>query len=304
MKLMSLNCPNCNGVVKQIGEGKFHCENCGTSFLADYDRDDVEYQRVRSENEFRKQQMNMAQMGMANAQRRAQDQEKTKKIVIGIVIGFFLITMIPGVIISAYAQKMAMESSREQERIRQEKYEQEQAAKEEQRRLEQEQKAAEEEAKRQALIASYQITPEKLLADSFFVENANKSMDGKLEGNTNLYYTNWVFGEPEYITSYIQIAKDENNRDHNRVVNLYKVSWDKVFNDRVEHYEVYDGTCIYNVSLDEDGSIKCSYSADQLCYHSEIIANQFLSGFTDYDQMIREVIYGNADFTYTEFKMQ
>lgn len=31
MKLMSLQCPNCNSSVKPIGDNKFYCENCGSS---------------------------------------------------------------------------------------------------------------------------------------------------------------------------------------------------------------------------------------------------------------------------------
>ena len=33
------------------------------------------------------------------------------------------------------------------------------------------------------------------------------------------------------------------------------------------------------------------------------MANQLLRGYADYDQLIRQEIYGNADFDYTEFKM-
>ena len=51
MKLMSLQCPNCNGPIKQVGEGKFYCENCDTSFLADYDKEDVEYEKIKTEGE-------------------------------------------------------------------------------------------------------------------------------------------------------------------------------------------------------------------------------------------------------------
>ena len=303
MKLISLNCPNCNGPVKQVGEGKFHCENCGTSFLADYDREDVDYQKARNEAEFRKQQIHLAQHGMVDQNRKAKDQFRIKLIVIAAVFIFFMTIAIPTVIVTLKAQKSAMESYAEQERAREEKREREQQEAEERRQQEAAAKAAEEEAARQALLASYRVTPEALLADSFFLENANKTLEGQLEKNTNLYYTNWVYGEPEYITSYILIAKDENNREHNIVTSIYKVHWDKVFDDRTEHYVMYDGACLRNVSLNEDGTIKSDYAPHSLTYNSEIVANQWLSGYTDYDQLIRQEIYGNADYDYIEFKM-
>ena len=73
MKLMSLNCPNCNAPVKQVAEGKFYCANCDSSFLADYDPEDVEYQKVRTAAVIHKQQMNLAQSGMAAQNRRTKD---------------------------------------------------------------------------------------------------------------------------------------------------------------------------------------------------------------------------------------
>ena len=303
MKLMSLNCPNCNGPVKQIGEGKFHCENCGTSFLADYDRDDVEYERVRSESEFRKQQMNMQQMGMAAAQNRQKQANRAKMIAIIIVAAMFILVAIPGAVFSMHMQRITAEAQAEHQRVREEAREQERQQAEEKRRQEAEAKAAAEEAARQALLASYKVTPEDLLADSFFLENANKTIEGQLEGNTNLYYTNWVFGGAEYITSYLLIAKNEDNREHNIVLSIYKLHWDKVYDDRTEHYVMYDGACLKNVSLNEDGTIKCNYTPHSMSYNSEIVANQFLSGYSDYDQLIRQEIYGNADYDYTEFKM-
>ncbi len=303
MKLMSLNCPNCNGLVKQIGEGKFHCENCGTSFLADYDWDDVEYERVKSESEFRKQQINMQQMGMAAAQRRQKQANKAKTIAIAIVVSFFILITIPVAIGSIYMQQVREQAYAEQQRVREEEREQKRQQEEEKRRQEAEAKAAAEEAARQALLASYKVTPEDLLADSFFLENANKTIEGQLEKNTNLYYTNWVLGEPEYITSYLLIAKNEDNREHNIVMSIYKLHWDKVYDDRTEHYVMYDGACLKNVSLNDDGTIKSNYTPDPLSYNSEIVANQLLRGYADYDQLIRQEIYGNADFDYTEFKM-
>ena len=36
--------------------------------------------------------------------------------------------------------------------------------------------------------------------------------------------------------------------------------------------------------------------------HNEIVVNQFLNGYADYDQLIREEIYGQAGYNYVEFQ--
>ncbi|MCR5477974.1 MAG: TFIIB-type zinc ribbon-containing protein [Lachnospiraceae bacterium] len=304
MKLMSLSCPNCNGPLKPKEEGKFYCENCGSEFLADYDSDDVEYQKIRTEAEVRKQQMHLAQSGMVVQDRRTKDQFRIKLITIAAVLIFLLIIVVPTVIFTLQQQKRAMENSLQQQWAREAQREAEEKAREEKRRQEEEARKAAEEAERQAKLASYRLTQEELTSDPFFVENANQAILGQLWDNTNLFYNNWVWNEaPEYMTSYFLVAKDENNRKQNILLSIYKIHWDKEFDDRTEHYIMYDGACLYNVSRNEDGTITSDYAPHEMTYSSEIVANQFLSGYTDYDQLIRQEIYGNADYDHTEFTM-
>ena len=49
MQLMSLKCPNCNGPLKVVNEGTFYCANCDSAFMADYDKEDLEYQKIKVE---------------------------------------------------------------------------------------------------------------------------------------------------------------------------------------------------------------------------------------------------------------
>ena len=304
MKLMSLNCPNCNAPVKQVAEGKFYCATCDSTFLADYDSDDVEYQKVRTAAEIHKQQMNLAQSGMAVQNRRAKDSFKIKLIAIAAVFLFFLITTVPTVIFGMQMAQRQREASEQQQREQEARREIEEKQREEQRRQEQEAKAAAEEAERQAKLASYRLTPEEITGDPFFVENANRTILGQLWDNTNLFYTNWVWNEaPEYMTSYFLTAKDENERDQNILLSIYKIHWDKEFEDRTEHYVMYDGACLYNISRNEDGTINSNYAPHEMSYNSEIVANQFLSGYSDYDQLIRQEIYGNTEYDYIELTM-
>ena len=45
MELKKLRCSNCDGPLKQADDGKYYCENCGTSYLMDMDPEDVIYEK-------------------------------------------------------------------------------------------------------------------------------------------------------------------------------------------------------------------------------------------------------------------
>ena len=304
MKLLSLNCPNCNGPLKMVKEGTFYCQNCDSEFMADYDKDDVEYQKMKAEAELRKQQLNLAESGAAERARKAKDQFKIK--LIGMAVGFIilLIIVVPTVIVTLKTQREAQEAYMQQQREREERQEAEAREREERLKQEEEERLAQEAAERQAILESYRLSTDEIVADSFFTENTNKTFLVQLWDNTNLFYDNWKWNEqPEYITSFFLTAKDENNREQNILISIYKIHWDKEYEDRTEHYVMYDGACFYNISRNEDGTIRSDYAPDSLTYNSEIVANQFLSGYTDYDQLIRQEIYGNSDYTYVEFTM-
>lgn len=305
MQLMSLRCPNCNGPLKMVKEGTFYCSNCDSAFAVDYDQEDVEYQKMKVEEAIRKQQHDQAKTTAADRNRRAKDQFKVKMIVLAVVAGIIMTIVVPTVIVTLQTEKRAVEMRLQQEKEREENRKAEEKEKEEKRRQEEEARAAAEEAERQAKLASYRVTPEDIAADDFFFENATKAIQGQLWDNTNLFYIDWVWNEdPEYITSYLLYAKDEDRRVQNILVSIYKIHWDKELDDGTEHYDMYDGACLYNISKNEDGTISSDYEPDSLSLHSELIRNQFLSGYSDYDQLIRQEIYGNADYDYLEFTMQ
>lgn len=304
MQLMSLKCPNCNGALKMVDEGTFYCANCDSAFMADYDKDDVEYQKMKVEAELRKQQLNQAQTGAEDRKRKAKDQFRIKVIIIAVVALFFLIITVPTVIVTLQSEKKAVETRLQEEKEREQRREAEEKEKEEKRRQEEAAKEAEEKATRQAKLDSYRLSEEELTSDVFFVENANKAIEGQLRDNTDLFYDNWVWNEdPEYITSYFLTAKDENEKDQNILVSIYKIHWDKEDDDGTDQYVIYDGAVLYNISKNEDGTIRSDYDPDELSYHSELIRNQYLSGYTEYGQLVRQEIFGKADYDYFEFTM-
>jgi hypothetical protein len=283
-----------------VKEGTFYCANCDSAFMADYDKDDLEYQKMKVEEAIRKQQLSQTQTGVEVQKNQVKNQFRIKVIIIALVATFILIITVPTVIITLQSEKKAVETRIQEEKERQERRIAEEKEKEEKRKQEE----AEKEAARKAKLATYKLTAEELTSDEFFVENANKAIEAQLLENTSFYYDDWVWNEePEYITSYFLTAKDENENVQNILVSLYKVHWDKEDDDGTDKYVIYDGAVLKNISKNEDGTIRSDYDPDELSYHSELIRNQYLSGYTEYDQLVRQEIYGKGDYEYFEFTM-
>lgn len=304
MKLMGLNCPNCNGPLKMVKEGTFYCANCDSAFMADFDKEDAEVQKMKLEAEIRKLQLDQAQSNAEAEKRKEKDRFRAKMIRTAIITVIALIIVVPSVIFSIREMTIEAEARRQQQIESEARRQQEEKEKEETRRLEKEAEEAAREAARQAELESYRITPEDIAGDEFFVENAKQALLGQLRNNTNLFYDDWTWNEdPEYITSYLLFAKDENARKQNVLISVYKVHWAKELDDSSEYYEIYDGACLYNIKKNGDGTLRSDYDPDNLSYHSELIRNQFLSGYEDYDQLIRQEVYGSEGYEYLEFTM-
>lgn len=305
MNFKSVRCPSCSSPsVKEISTGRFVCESCGTSFVADYDREDVEYEKIKQQAEREKREYEQKQSAMNQVRRIQQSQQKAGKIVALVIVCVFAMIFIINAIIFSTVARSALSHQQSAASKRAEQEERKKQLEEEARQLRESQEKALE-AEMAAKLAAYKVTPEELLADEFFVENATKALRSKLDSNTNLVWTNWVWNEePEYLTSYLLTAKDDNARPHNMIMNIYKVHWDKEYDKEkgmVEKYVMYDATCLEDVTVDANGAVSSSYSCDGI-WHSEIIVNQFLNGYTDFDQLIREEIYGQSEYNYVEFQ--
>ncbi len=308
MQIKSLRCPNCNGTVRSMGEGKFVCESCGTSFVADYDKEDVEYEKARARAEHEKMQFERQKAGMQAMQDvRRMQQNADKRMVIIMIAGILIFASMVTVfgVVVGNATKSARDSYAERkEQMAEQQSKQREMEREAQRLIESQERAIAEQEAKFATLETYDVTPAELMADEFFVENARAALVGQLSKNVNLVWTNYSFDhEPEYITSYLLIADDAYEKDHNLLINVYKVTWNRERGDgEIEQYVMYDGACLSNLSLKEDGSVQTNYSPFAMTWHTEIPFNQFFSGYSDYDQLIRQEIYGRSGYRYEEFK--
>ena len=304
MQLKSLRCPNCNGSVRQIGDKRYVCESCGTSFIPDLDPEDVEAERIKAEAEVKKAKI-QATEGIADDVKRRAMNMQAKRNALFIVVA--VITVIAFVIISnairlfndiALSMRRENDAQGAWELEQQARYAQSVEASIE---AAAERSKAEEEA-RKAEIASYRLDVSELTADAFFAENAKAALRGALDYRDSLIWTDWQWvGEPEYVTSFFLTADSENVRHRNILISIYKVTWQKGEDEDAKKYEVYDATALMDLSRKSDGSIASDYSPDDVSGHSELPVNQFLRGYYDKEQLIREVIYAESDYLWKEF---
>lgn len=303
MQLKSLRCPNCNGPVRQIGDKRYVCESCGTSFIPDLDPEDVEAERIKAEAEVKKAKI-QATEGIADDVKRRAMNMQAKRNTLFIVVA--VITILAVIIISNAIRvfnNIALSMRRENDA--QGAWELEQQARYAQSVEASIEEAAErikaEEEARKAEIASYRLDVSELTADAFFAENAKEALRAAVDTRDSLIWTDWLWvGEPEYVTSYFLSTDKEMTFDRNKLISIYKVTWRKGEDDS-KTYVLYFPTMLTDLSRKSDGTIASDYKAEQAIWHTETPINQPLDGFYDLDQLIREVIYGEKDYLWKEF---
>ena len=304
MELKSLRCPNCNGPVRPISEGRFVCESCGTSFMADYDPEDVEIQRIKAEAEVQKKQAEAAGKAFQSVENTGKRISRSARMMMTIVVTMILISFVIVTISIANfngAARRAREAAEERSREAGEKRESMEREFNEQYSKVQEQQ---EKMEKKLAKPQYIESAPDLLRDEEFVKNAKAALRDALDIRHDLFWTNWVWPkEPEYMGSYFLVAEDEDAKEHNMLISVYKVFWIREREESTEEpevYEIYDATVLYNLSMKEDGTIKSDYRAGGASYHSETPTVQPLRGFYNFDQLYREEILGRGDFKIQE----
>ena len=146
MNFKSVRCPSCSSPsVKEISTGRFVCESCGTSFVADYDREDVEYEKIKQQAEREKREYEQKQSAMNQVRRIQQSQQKAGKVVALVIVCVFGMIFFINVIVFSTVARSALS--------KQSSYKSSQAEREEQRKQREEEARKQREAEEQARAA-------------------------------------------------------------------------------------------------------------------------------------------------------
>ena len=313
MKLKSLRCPNCGGPVKKIGEKNYVCESCGTSFVPDLDPEDVEMERIKAEAEIKKKRIDAVQNGMnriSNAQR-SQGTRAAKSIAL-IMVSMIAVIIMISVFVTIFSATRYMHHRNQYANTSD--YDAKRSEMEEKaKKLQEEAQRAQEEAARRMQEAlskpKYVTSLEEILADEVFTKNAKAALRAAAKDTDFLVWNNYqIDGEPKIMASYLLVAKDENARPQNRLISIFWINWyaeygveeDDDDEYRRDYFPIYQAQELSDLTINSDGTIKSNYVPDNPSWHSEIPRNQMFWGYADYDQLIRECILAQSDYTAIE----
>ena len=287
MKLTSINCPNCNGQLREES-GKLICTMCGSAFAIDYDDADVEHEKLQTEAERERIRIEREKELMATKIRLEEEAqirraERARKQVGGSFLKFLLTPICIMVCMSIVSMIVFMVIGRR-------------ATSSYLNRSTRTTVTAPTTTKPTQPV----LTKEILLSDQAFVENAlatgasytktqhNKTMhdfDIKKEYNLAMVPSALLACDPELINVYYIQA------DTNYFVMFYKLTF--TYDDPAVDREktMYFACYLKGSVLNGDGSISSDYVA-RMDSGSGMDLNYV--AYEDKDQMYREVVLGKG----------
>ena len=281
MKLQSLNCPNCGSILTQEGDSMV-CKSCGSAFAIDYDDSDVEYERVANETERLQQEHEHAkemlekeyelkeQAEIRRAKRIRADARKSalSSSVVNLIKSLISLIIIGGIIFGVYKIMSSKDFKNKIDKA----------------------------TATTTTKSPYDFSLKDIEADRTFMENATASVfstvraekeNDKIRFYDEGKWNEWTLkGNPEIYDAYFLKGKKD-NRVYFFVKSTYKCKGQK---DTV----IYNAYYFRKITIDDNGKIKCDY---QVRGDSGDAVNWNWGGQFDKDQMYREVILGNTDYT-------
>ena len=288
MKLTSINCPNCNGQLREEN-GKFICMSCGGAFAIDYDEADVEHEKLQTEAERERIRIEREKELMETKIRLEEEAqmrraERTRKAATSGILKFFLIPIcimlvmsigsmiffsIIGKRVSKRATNWMTNSSKTTTTA-------------------------------QPQPAAPSLNKEAILADRAFIENALASgsslvktrhskpvqdWDLKTELNSDELPIGQLDGEPRLENVYFI-----ENEWGNSFVMIYAL--DFTYQDGIDAKKtMYYGTYLSDISLGAGGKIVSDYRV-QYEYGASIVL--IYEAYADKNQLYREAVLGKG----------
>ena len=274
MKLTNLNCPQCNGFLKQQRD-MFFCDSCGAAFNVDYDDNDVQYAQLVTEAERTKMMLqsdlNLMHTDYQLKENIARNEEqrdiaRTRKKAIGaglkmsgMYFGSILLMVGMSVALFWYIGSKLSKSKKEND----------------------EKKAT-----------HYQELIDTVKTDTVFLENviaAGSACKDRQDIDTAEIYTIkgvpggmvHKVGSPEIEDVYV-IGNESSTKLTMYMV--YKLTYQ--YDESGETFPVYTGVSLSNVDMDENGYMKYDFDV------SPVIAGDYMwGGFYDKDQFYRECLF-------------
>ena len=290
MKLKRMECPNCGGQVKKEADGKYLCESCGSPFVMDYDADDVEYERIKMEQEKLKNSpftQRYARQQSVDPEVMAQRRKKVKTILIVMLIVYFILptfigiigilgSMLTGIPLKSSSKKTTSTKITSSKRNKSN-------------------------SPTPTPAPVYVSDPESILNDKVFTTYMLEAAEEKIESfkTEKVPYTG-SFGATgsEFVTAYlVNSEEDSKNRFKNRIYLVYKIRWE---NDGGEKIDEFFPVYLNNISIKDSGVLHSDYEIND-DFRFTMKSPRIFYGYESEEQFYREEILAKEGVTISKF---
>jgi hypothetical protein len=255
MKLVNLKCPNCDGKLTKT-EDSLQCESCGAVFAIDYDESDVEIERLRMEASKQKN----STAGTDNA-------GKNSKASRTILLLFVLIVF--AVIPLCFAGIMLFQTKLMHGLIS---------------------SVAEDSEEEEIVVDNYQVTPADVsgMLDEFKESGKNVQMNieecAYWDGSSSVKFYDKT--DAEFQSAYlITDIPNENIRKTNRLVIIYKVTWN---NENLGDQICYDAVYFEGLKVNPNGGVISDFDGQTINRSDAAWGWSMAYSYEDLNQCYRE----------------
>ena len=297
MRLKRMECPNCGGQVRKEADGKYLCESCGSPFVMDMDPEDVEYERVKLEQEKLKNsppvfENRYARKQSVDPQVMAQRRRKVKVVIITLVIIYVVLpmftmliggifTFFTGIPLKSISKKNTTKTTVSATRNRK--------------------KGTATATETPTPAPVYVTDPDTLLSDTVFTTNMLEAAEEKIESFKTEkvpYGSSFRATDSGFVSAYL-VNSDEGayNRFENRIYLVYRISWENDENEKIdEFFPVY----LDDITVKESGVVQSDYIISD-DFRFTMKSPRIFYGYETQEQFVREVLMADGYSTYTEF---
>ena len=291
MKLKRMECPNCGGQVKKEADGKYLCESCGSPFVMDYDADDVEYERIKMEQEKLKNSpftQRYARQQSVDPEVMAQRRKKVKTIIIVMLIVYFILPTFIGIIgiVGSMLTGIPLKSS----------------SKKTTSTKITSSKRNKSNSPTPTPAPVYVSDPESILNDKVFTTYMLEAADEKIDSfeTEKVPYTGGfrATGISELVSAYLVNADEESaSRFKNRIYLVYKITWE---NDGGERIEEFFPVYLNNITIKDSGVLHSDYVIND-DFRFTMKSPRIFYGYESEEQFYREELLSKEGITVSKF---
>lgn len=292
MKLKRMECSNCGGQVRKEADGKYLCQSCGTPFVMDMDPEDVEYERLKLEQERLKNAppqtgryyRNSPYLDPAIKERNKKRARVIIIVMLIIYVGIPTVFMMFGVLVNLITGRPFTSSSKKKTSTKTTRYTTSRSSK-----------------ATPTPAPVYVSDTEAIIKDRVYTTYILEAADEKIESfKTEKVPTSGGFAATDsgLVTAYLVNSDDYSKTHfHNRIYLVYRISWENEEKEKIdEFFPVY----LDDITVKDSGVLHSDYIIRD-DFRFTMKSPRIFYGYETQEKFVREVLMADGYSTYTEF---